>query len=57
MSNDMVTELGAKPSDATLDDYNDFLTNIEDLKLLGYPLESGTVTQPNNVRALCTGEW
>lgn len=57
MSNDMVTENGTH---GTMDVayYDFFLPSVEDAKKNGYPfLESGSVTQPNNVRALCTGDW
>ncbi len=59
MTNDMVTE----PGDSLWEDQNRteqytlFLKNIEDVKAEGYPLTSGPVRQPNNVRALCTGDW
>lgn len=59
MTNDMVTE----PGDSLWEDenrkaqYNLFLQNVEDVKAEGYPLASGSVRQPNNARALCTGDW
>jgi hypothetical protein len=53
MTNDMITEPGPVQSD----DYIDYLAKVEELRLQGYPLESGPITQPNNVRALCTGDW
>lgn len=59
MSNDMITELGAtaKKKDDRYKQYQLFLTNVEDAISDGYPLKPGPVTQPNNVRALCTGDW
>ncbi|MDZ7697527.1 MAG: hypothetical protein U5R49_11595 [Deltaproteobacteria bacterium] len=31
--------------------------NVEHERQKGIPLASGPVLQPNNVRALCTGDW
>lgn len=56
-SSDMITELGSEENSATLEQYNLFLANVEEAKSNGYISESGSVTQPNNVRALCTGDW
>ncbi len=59
MSNDMITELGAtaKKEDDRWKQYQIFLRNVDDAISDGYPLKPGPVTQPNNVRALCTGDW
>ncbi|MFA6032103.1 MAG: sulfatase-like hydrolase/transferase [Myxococcota bacterium] len=56
-TNDTITEIGANPDPDTLANYNQFLANIERVKGDGFPLESGPVTQPNAVRALCCGDW
>jgi arylsulfatase A-like enzyme len=56
-SNDMITELGRHPDPDTQQEYDNFLDNVEEARLQGLPLESGPVMQPNNVRALCTGDW
>lgn len=57
MTNDMITEIGAHPTVDVQHQYNTFLVNVDDTISKGYRLEPGTVTQPNNVRALCTGDW
>ncbi len=59
MTNDMISELGVtqKEGDDLYADYYKFLELVEDVKADGYPLASGPVTQPNNIRALCTGDW
>jgi len=57
MTNDTITDLGASASDTTQGQYNAFVTNVETLRTEGYDLASGSVTQPNCVRALCTGDW
>ncbi len=57
MSNDMVTEPGFNSDEETLKAYHIFLGNVEHEKSKGVPLASGPVMQPNNVRALCTGDW
>ena len=56
-SNDMITELGRHPDSDTQQEYDIFLDNVEEARLQGLALESGPVLQPNNVRALCTGDW
>ena len=53
----MITELGREPDADTQQEYDIFLDNVEEARLQGLPLESGPVLQPNNVRALCTGDW
>ncbi len=56
MSNDMITENGTHGTNDAA--YDLFKKSVEDAKNDGYPfLEPGSVTQPNNVRALCTGDW
>ena len=57
MSNDMITELPDEPDDAAAAYYTEFMKSIELVREQGYPLESGPVAQPNNLRALCTGDW
>jgi len=57
MTNDTITDLGAAPSDQTQGQYDQFVANVETLRAQGYDLTSGPVTQPNCVRALCTGDW
>jgi len=54
MTNDTITELGPT---GDVNDYNRFMENVDAAIGEGYPLEPGTVTQPNRVRALCTGDW
>lgn len=57
MSNDMITEMGFDSSEDTREEYRIFLGNVEYERRKGIPLASGPVLQPNNVRALCTGDW
>ncbi|MDQ5987513.1 MAG: hypothetical protein CSYNP_04484 [Syntrophus sp. SKADARSKE-3] len=57
MSNDMITEIGAKATDAMIHQHELFFQYVDDAILKGYPLAPKTVRQPNNVRALCTGDW
>jgi arylsulfatase A-like enzyme len=59
MTNDMVTEPGDSlwEDQKRMDQFNLFLQKVDDERANGYPLASGTVRQPNNVRALCTGDW
>jgi len=57
MTNDTISELGAHPEKDTREDYHTFLKLVQQTRQAGYPLESGTVIQPNNIRALCTGDW
>jgi arylsulfatase A-like enzyme len=57
MTNDTITDLGGNPSDTTKGQYDMFLANVETVRAQGHDLTSGTVTQPNCVRALCTGDW
>jgi arylsulfatase A-like enzyme len=57
MTKDTITELGAHPDLDTRKDYHTFLKLVQQTRQDGYPLESGPVTQPNNIRALCTGDW
>ena len=57
MSNDMITEMGFNSSEDTKEEYRIFLGNVEYERGKGIPLASGPVLQPNNVRALCTGDW
>ncbi|HOZ49596.1 MAG TPA: sulfatase-like hydrolase/transferase [Candidatus Hydrogenedentes bacterium] len=57
MSDDMVTEKGANPVTPKPTQYELFLANVEQRIGEGLDLASGPVCQPNNVRALCTGDW
>jgi arylsulfatase A-like enzyme len=58
MSNDMITELGTvNPGDTKKACYQAFLKNVDVRIRSGLDLASGTVRQPNNVRALSTGDW
>lgn len=57
MTNDMITELGANETDTIKEEYQAFLTNVDTRISRGVDLASGTVRQPNNVRALFTGDW
>ncbi|MDQ1256719.1 MAG: hypothetical protein QG656_1318, partial [Candidatus Hydrogenedentes bacterium] len=57
MTDDMITEKGDNPDDPKPDQYEAFLTSVEDRIAEGHDLASGPVLQPNNVRALCTGDW
>jgi hypothetical protein len=59
MTNDMVTEPGDSlwEDPERTDQDNLFLQKVDDERAKGYPLASGSVRQPNNVRALCTGDW
>ncbi|MEI6455666.1 MAG: T9SS type A sorting domain-containing protein, partial [bacterium] len=54
MTSDMITEMG---DDSYLTQFNMFLGRIDSTINLGYPLAQNTVRQPNNARALCTGDW
>jgi arylsulfatase A-like enzyme len=56
-SSDMITGLGPSPDATTQRQYNLFLASVEAARRQGYSLEPGPVRQPNNVRALCTGDW
>lgn len=58
MSNDMITELGEiNPGVMKTNTYHFFTERVDSLINLGYPLSQGTVRQPNNMRAFCTGDW
>ena len=57
MSNDMITEL---ESESYKGQYELFKTYVDNAIVAGHlPEDStkGAVRQPNNVRALCTGDW
>jgi len=55
MRSDMITELGTSYPAHTI--YQLFLDKVDTTIALGYPLARGTVRQPNNIRAFCTGDW
>ena len=57
MSNDMITEKAANPPDPLPAQYDLFLAYVHKAIENGAQLVSGAVRQPNNVRALCTGDW
>jgi len=57
MTNDMITEPAANPPEPMPAEYNLFLEYVRRAIDKGAPLVTGPVRQPNNVRALCTGEW
>jgi len=54
MSHDMITEKGAN---YTGPNYDFFLERVDSVIGLGYDLTRGTVRQPNNPIAFCTGDW
>jgi arylsulfatase A-like enzyme len=54
LSDDMITEL---KDSAKIVPYNLFLHRVDSTINLGYPLAHGTVRQPNNPQAFCTGDW
>lgn len=54
ITSDMITECGDTNK---LNQYQLFLHRVDSSINLGYPLVPGTVCQPNNVRAFCTGDW
>lgn len=57
MTNDMITEMGASHDPTKQAMYDAFLLNVEKRIHEGCDLVSGPVKQPNNVRAICTGDW
>jgi hypothetical protein len=57
VSNDMITDIAPNPDPDTQKEYDLFLGNVEAVRREGVPLSSGPVLQPNNLRALCTGDW
>ncbi|MEW5733571.1 MAG: sulfatase-like hydrolase/transferase [Thermodesulfobacteriota bacterium] len=57
MTNDLITELAEDPDQATQNNYDQFMADVETAKNNGVPIVSGPVRQPNNVRALCAGDW
>ncbi len=57
ITNDMITELGSNPDTTQQKQYSTFLANVDVARQQGYSLEKGPVRQPNNIRALCTGDW
>ena len=57
MTNDMITERGENPEDPKPIQYAMFEANVRTRIDDGLPLTEGPVRQPNNVRALCTGDW
>jgi hypothetical protein len=58
VSNDMITELGTvNPGDKKKGSFNLFCQRVDSTIALGYSMDTGTVRQPNNMRAFCTGDW
>jgi len=58
MGSDLITELGTvNPGNLKIGAYQLFQDRIDSLISLGYPMSPGTVRQPNNMRAFCTGDW
>ncbi len=57
MTNDRITERGENPDDPKPVQYAMFEANVRTRIDDGLPLTEGPVRQPNNVRALCTGDW
>ncbi len=57
MTNDMITERGDDPEDPKPLQYAMFEANVRKRIDEGLCLTEGPVRQPNNVRALCTGDW
>lgn len=57
MTNDTITEIADNPDQDTQDNYDKFMDDVETARNNGVPIVSGPVRQPNNVRALCTGDW
>lgn len=58
VGNDMITELGTvNPGTQKMDAYNLFLHRVDSTINIGYAIDTGTVRQPNNMRAFCTGDW
>jgi|GEM_PF-364524 len=58
MSSDMITELGTvNPGGYNQNSYKLFQHYVDSTISLGYTLDTGTVRQPNNLNAFCTGDW
>ncbi|MCK9204231.1 MAG: sulfatase-like hydrolase/transferase [Bacteroidales bacterium] len=58
VGNDMITELGTNnPGVKKKAAYALFHARVDSTIALGYPIDTGTVRQPNNMRAFCTGDW
>lgn len=58
VGNDMITELGTiNPGTQKKGAYNLFLKRVDSTINIGYSIDTGTVRQPNNMRAFCTGDW
>ena len=59
MGNDRITDLGTvNPGNDNIATYNLFLSRVDStIGLGGYPLVQGTVRQPGNMTAFCTGDW
>ncbi len=57
MSNDMITEFVPNAPDPKPAQFKRFCDSVDALIEQGYDLAPGSVRQPNNVRAFCTGDW
>ena len=57
MSNDAITELAETPTTDLQVEYDYYKINVQEAISGGAPLATGSVRQPNQVRALCTKEW
>jgi hypothetical protein len=54
MTSDMITEY---LDTNKIHQYQLYLHKVDSSINIGYPLVQGSVRQPNNVRAFCTGDW
>ncbi|WP_051283874.1 sulfatase-like hydrolase/transferase [Desulforegula conservatrix] len=57
MTNDMITEMGSSYDPTKWAQYQAFISSVNTQIDAGLDLARGPVRQPNNVRALCTGNW
>jgi len=59
MTNDRITELGATATPVTKGQFNLFRSYVDTAARFTYLAKEsqGPVTQPNNLRAYCTGDW
>lgn len=57
MTNDMITEMGSSYDPTKWAQYQAFISSVNTQIDAGLDLARGPVRQPNNVRALCTGDW
>ena len=57
MTSDTITAKGPNPDAPKPAQYEMFLANVEARISQGHDIQPGSVCQPNNVRAFCTGDW